>query len=64
MFEATPINHRNRRVEQGMRAAFLLMTLLLVTPVLIILGVLVVRGGPMLSYDFLFTEPTNGMTAA
>jgi phosphate transport system permease protein len=31
--------------------------------VLIILGVLVVRGGPIISFDFLFTEPTNGMTA-
>jgi len=63
MFQATPINHRNRRVERGMRVLFLLMTLLLVTPVLIILGVLIARGGPMISYDFLFTEPTNGMTA-
>jgi len=28
-----------------------------------ILGVLVLRGGPMISWDFLFTEPSHGMTA-
>ena len=45
------------------RLAFLFMTVLLIVPVVLILGVLVVRGGPVLSFDFLFTEPTNGMTA-
>ncbi|MCA9618961.1 MAG: phosphate ABC transporter permease PstA [Myxococcales bacterium] len=40
----------------------LLVTLLLVLPVALILGTLVVKGAPALSYDFLFTEPTNGMT--
>jgi phosphate transport system permease protein len=39
------------------------MTFVLILPVLIILGVLVVEGGPALSWDFLFSEPTNGMTA-
>ncbi len=39
------------------------MTVLLILPVLIILAVLAIEGGPLISYDFLFTEPTNGMTA-
>ena len=36
---------------------------MLILPVLIILGMLVYKGGPMLSVDFLFTSPTDGMTA-
>jgi phosphate transport system permease protein len=63
MFQPTPLNARNRRTEKLVRLLFLLMTILLVLPVLMILGILVVRGGPTLSMDFLFTEPTNGMTA-
>ena len=63
MFEATDLNHRQRKIEGLVRILFLLMTLLLVLPVLLILGVLVHRGGPMISFEFLFSEPTNGMTA-
>jgi len=36
---------------------------LLILPVLVILGVLIHEGGPILSIDFLFTEPKDGMTA-
>jgi phosphate transport system permease protein len=39
------------------------MTFVLILPVLIILGVLVVEGGPAISWEFLFSEPTQGMTA-
>jgi phosphate transport system permease protein len=39
------------------------MTLLLVLPVLIILTVLIYKGGPMISFEFLFSEPTDGMRA-
>jgi phosphate transport system permease protein len=63
VFEPTSLNARNRRVEQLVKLVFLLMTMLLILPVLIIFGVLVVRGGPILSTEFLFTEPTKGMTA-
>jgi phosphate transport system permease protein len=62
VFEATPLNVRNQRVEAAVRFTFLATTLALITPVLIILGVLVIRGGPMISLEFLFTEPTMGMT--
>jgi phosphate transport system permease protein len=63
MFEATEINARDKRTEGLVRMLFLLMTMLLVVPVLLILGVLVYKGGPMISMEFLFSEPTNGMTA-
>jgi phosphate transport system permease protein len=41
----------------------MMMTLLLITPVLIILGTLIYKGGGIISVDFLFTNPTDGMTA-
>ncbi len=63
MFEATALNRRNRRVQALVRTLFLLMTLLLVVPVLVILATLVIKGGPVISIDFLFTAPTKGMTA-
>jgi len=63
VFEPTPLNARNQRTQTLVRLLFLLMTVLLILPVLLILGVLVARGGPMISVDFLFTEPTKGMTA-
>jgi phosphate transport system permease protein len=63
VFASTELNARNRRRQTLVRILFGLMTALLILPVLIILGVLVVRGGPIISFDFLFTEPTNGMTA-
>ncbi|NNL65443.1 MAG: phosphate ABC transporter permease PstA [Myxococcales bacterium] len=63
MFEATALNERNRQVEGLLRILFALMTVLLILPVGIILGLLVVKGGPALSLDFLFSEPREGMTA-
>jgi phosphate transport system permease protein len=45
------------------RTLFGLMTLLLITPVLIILGMLIYKGGGALSVDFLLTHPTDGMIA-
>jgi phosphate transport system permease protein len=63
MFQATDLNARNLRKQRLVRLLFLGMTILLILPVLIILGVLIWKGGPILSFDFLFTEPTNGMTA-
>jgi len=63
MFSTTEINQRNRRVEALYRLLFLGMTLLLIVPVMIILGVLIAKGGPVINLRFLFSEPTNGMTA-
>jgi phosphate transport system permease protein len=63
MFEATSINKKDQKIQALYRTLFMLMTLLLILPVLIILGTLVIKGGSMVSIDFLFTEPTDGMTA-
>ncbi len=63
MFEATPRNRRNESVEVGFRLLFLWMTCMLILPVVLVLGVLIYRGWPALSYEFLFTPPTDGMTA-
>ncbi len=63
MFAATPLNTRNHRRQWLFRALFGLMTLILVVPVGIIFGVLLVRGGPAISFEFLFSYPSNGMTA-
>jgi len=63
MFTETELNVRNKRIERLFRILFLLMASLLILPVLIILATLVYKGGSVISLDFLFTAPTNGMTA-
>lgn len=63
MFAATEINHRNRRIQHLMQLLLGSMTALLALPVLVILATLVWKGGPMISFEFLFTGPTQGMTA-
>ena len=63
MFRETALNIRDRKVQGLFRLLFLMMTLLLILPVLVILGMLIYKGGPVLSIDFLFTSPTDGMTA-
>src|SRR5690606_14591723 len=63
MFESTDLNRKNERVQLFAKFVLLLMTLLLILPVAIILGLLVHEGAPVVSWDFLFSEPTDGMTA-
>ena len=63
MFEASELNLRNQRIQRLYKLLFLLMTLLLIVPVVLILGTLIVKGGSVISIDFLFTSPTDGMTA-
>ncbi|HSG07526.1 MAG TPA: phosphate ABC transporter permease PstA [Longimicrobiales bacterium] len=63
MFSSTPLDRRNRQVEWLFRALFFLMTILLIVPVVIILAVLLYKGGPAISWEFLFTFPKNGMVA-
>jgi phosphate transport system permease protein len=63
MFEASELNVRNRRVQRLYATLFMLMTGLLITPVLLILSMLFINGSSALSVDFLFTFPTEGMTA-
>jgi phosphate transport system permease protein len=63
MFEASPLNRRNKRIERGMSALYLIMALILIVPVLVILSILIIKGGPAVSWAFLTEDPTNGMTA-
>jgi phosphate transport system permease protein len=63
VLEASERNLRQRKVESLVRMLFLLVTVLLVIPVMVILVVLAIRGGPILSFAFLFTNPIEGMTA-
>ena len=63
MFQATELNRKNRAVEAAMKWLFFAMTITLVTPVLIVLGMLVMRGMPAISLSFLLDDPINGMTA-
>ena len=63
MFQASELNHRDRRVQWLYQGLFGVMTVLLILPVVIILSTLIYKGGPVISIDFLFTYPTDGMTA-
>ncbi|MCU7959035.1 MAG: phosphate ABC transporter permease PstA [gamma proteobacterium symbiont of Bathyaustriella thionipta] len=63
MFAQTKLNIHDRHVQSLVRTLFMLMTALLILPVLAILATLIVKGGSMISWDFLFSDPTDGMTA-
>ena len=63
MFETTENNKRSQKTQKLYQILFMMMTLLLITPVLIILGMLIYKGGSVISVDFLFSYPTDGMTA-
>ena len=62
-FIETELNVSAKRTENLFRILFMIMAGLLILPVLIILTTLVVKGSSMISYEFLFSNPTNGMTA-
>lgn len=62
-FQSTRETLRRHSTEKIARLIFLGMTLLLILPVVAIIGLLVVRGSPALSFEFLFTGPVRGMTA-
>jgi len=63
VFEATALNRRNRTTQKLFRVVLGAMTGLLILPVILILGTLIWKGAPVISFEFLFTPPTNGMTA-
>lgn len=62
-FAATELSQRNHRVQRLVRTLFLVMTILLILPVVIILILLIVEGGPVLTWAFLSEFPKSGMTA-
>jgi phosphate transport system permease protein len=61
MFQATPFTRRKRVYEHLARAIFFAMTMLIVFPLILIVGYLLYQAWPILSLDFLFTNPRNGM---
>ena len=61
-FIETELNVSAKRTENLFRILFMIMAGLLILPVLIILTTLIVKGGSIISFDFLFSNPTNGMT--
>ena len=61
-FAASALNLRNYRTERRFRLMLFSMTAMLVLPVLIILTILVMKGAPMISWEFLFEFPRAGMT--
>jgi phosphate transport system permease protein len=63
VFSASELNHRNQRIQKMCQLLLGSMTITLMVPVVVILAMLVVKGGPAISFEFLFTTPTNGMTA-
>jgi len=62
MFEASHINRRNLAWQKVFRFMLGSMTASLILPVALILGTLIFKGAPVISFEFLFTNPTNGMT--
>ena len=63
MFQATSFTRRKQLSEVGEKLVFLVMTLLMVLPLILIVTYLVCQAWPILSLDFLFTNPRNGMRA-
>jgi phosphate transport system permease protein len=63
MFEANSLNRKNTSRQKWFSIGLGTMTGLLILPVAIVLGTLIYKGAPVISFEFLFTSPTNGMTA-
>ncbi len=63
MFRTTPFTRRKRLFEWMAKLSLAFMTLALVVPLILILGYLIVRSMPILSWDFLTTNPIRGMRA-
>jgi phosphate transport system permease protein len=63
MFQATPFTRRKHLAEQVAASVFMLMTVSMVVPLVLIVGYLVYQAWPILSLDFLLTVPRQGMRA-
>ena len=63
MFQATRFARRKGHHQLAARAVLFSMTLLIVAPLLLIVGYLVYQAWPILSLDFLLTNPRSGMRA-
>lgn len=63
MFKPTTYLLQKEAKEKKFKAFLSVVTFLLFLPALLIIGWLTFEGYPALSWDFLFSNPTNGMTA-
>lgn len=63
MFTETAIGKQNRHIENVVKIFFLIMTCLMILPLLLIIGYLLYKALPVLSFDFLFTNPKDNMRA-
>jgi phosphate transport system permease protein len=62
-FAETAIVRKKNMTENLAKGVFLLMTLLMVVPLLLIVGYLFYKAAPVLSFDFIFSNPARGMRA-
>ncbi|MCG3158252.1 MAG: hypothetical protein DKINENOH_04893 [bacterium] len=62
-FTATAMVRKNQRTELLAKSVFLVMTLLMIAPLLMIVGYLFYQAAPILSIDFLVSNPVRGMRA-
>ena len=63
MFTATNQSRKKQLMENIARSIFFVMTLLMILPLVLIVVYLFVKAAPILSLEFFFTNPTNGMRA-
>ena len=63
MFTETPIGRKKRRVELAARAFFGLMSAAMVVPLVLIIGFVVWKGAPAMSWEFFTESPRRGGTA-
>lgn len=61
MFQETPYIRHKLRVEKSAKVIFLLMTVFIIIPLVMIVSYMIYKASPILSMDFLLTKPTNGM---
>jgi phosphate transport system permease protein len=62
-FQATPFVRKKQRAEGIAKAVFLLMSLMMIVPLLLIIGYLLHEAWPILSWKFLTTNPIKQMRA-
>ena len=63
MFTETPIDRRKRLTESVMRIFLLVVTSVMIIPLLLIIGYLLYKAIPVLSFEFLFSNPRDNMRA-
>jgi phosphate transport system permease protein len=61
LFEATALTRRKLSCERAAKRVFLVMAMLIVLPLVLIVGYLVREAWPILSWEFLTTNPRRGM---